>query len=85
MAGSGRERAVEGGMVVVVRGRVVMTCLGFEQELKKVEECTRNDRTPEKTPCALNNSLQRYYHSHLIALFYYSYPLKPLDSLMLVL
>lgn len=38
-----------------------------EVELKKVEESTRNNRTPEKTTCALHNSLQWHNHSHLIA------------------
>jgi len=73
---SERERAVEGGgiLLVVVGGWwLVVTCLGFEEELKKVEESTRNNRTPEQTSCALNNPLQRHYHSHLSP----STPLKP--------
>jgi len=68
---------VEGGgilLLVVVGGwGLVVTCLGFEEELKKVKEGTRNNGTPEKTSCALNNPLKRHYHSHLSP----TTPLKP--------
>lgn len=58
----GREGAVEAGgilvLVLVGRWRLrVVAWLGSQVELKKVQESTRNDRTPEKTPCALDNSL----------------------------